>query len=417
MRSGGRHFRRVSEDGRQSRALIRINAFGASWMGVLVMPVYVPFLMARGFHTGEVLDLQAIYSLAVMLFEIPTGMLCDRLGRRRVMLLGASLNLVGFAGFAAAHGFVAYGAVQLVLAAGWSLVSGADVALIYDVLDKVGADRDARRRALGNYTLAQVCGEAAAAVVGGLLAGWSMRGLGWATAVEAVLPLLIAAGLPAGARPAGAAAMRVRAIGRASREVFATTLPRLLFANWVVWGLSTFTAVWLLQPSWQAHGVALRWFGLLWAGTLLTVGVASRLAPRLVRVAGAQWSFVVLAVLPVAAYGGMALLAGAPAVLAGFLFYVSRGLNSVVLREAFNHEVPARYRATFNSLGSGASRLGYAVCGPLIGLVIDRDGLRVALGSLALVFLVVFVGLAVPLARRLPGAREGQGSAMDPRTG
>ncbi len=382
--------------------LARINAFGAAWMGILVMPVYVPFLVARGLPVGEVLDLQAIYSVAVMLFEIPTGTLCDLLGRRRTILLAASINVLGFGGFAAAQGFAAYAAVQLVLAAAWSLVSGADVALIYDVLDRAGADREARRRALGDYTLAQVCGEAAASLVGGVVAAWSLRTLGWATAVETLLPLLLAFGLPRDARHPEAAAVMVRSIPNAVRTVFRTKLPRLLFANLIAWGLSTFVAVWLLQPYWRQQGIGLRWFGLLWAGTLITVGITSRLAPALNHAVGERASLILLAALPVVAYGGMALFGGTPGVLAGFLFYISRGLNAVILREAFNQQVPNALRATFNSLGSGASRFGYALCGPLIGLVIDRQGLRTALTLLALAFALVFLALAIPLARRLP---------------
>ncbi len=383
--------------------LARINAFGAAWMGVLVMPVYVPFLVGRGLPVGEVLDLQAIQGVAVMLFELPTGTLCDLLGRRRTILLAASINVVGFVGFAAAHGFMAYAAVQLVLAAAWSLVSGADVALLYDVLDRAGADREGRRRALGNYTLAQVGGEAAAALVGGVVAAWSLRLLGWATAVETLLPLLLAFGLPKDARQPDDAVATIRSIPGAVRTVFRGRLPRLLFMNWIAWGLSTYIAVWLLQPFWQAQGIGIRWFGPLWAGTLVTVGIAGRLAPALNRAVGNRASLVVLAALPVAAYGGMACFGGALGVVAGFLFYVSRGLNAVILREAFNQQVPSALRATFNSLGSGASRFGYALCGPLIGLVIDHEGLGTALVLLALVFATVFLALAVPLARRLPG--------------
>ncbi len=185
--------------------------------------------------------------------------------------------------------------------------------------------------------------------------------------------------------------------------MFHTRLPRLLFVNWITWGLSTFIAVWLLQPFWQAQNIDIRWFGLLWAGTLLTVGITGRLAPAFNRAVGDRASLLILAALPVAAYAGMALFANAPGVLACFLFYVSRGLNAVILRDAFNQRVPNALRATFNSLGSGASRFGYAVCGPLIGLVIDHQGLRAALALLALVFALAFLGLAVPLGRRLPG--------------
>jgi len=64
-------------------------------MGVVVMPVYVPFLTDRGLAVGDVLSLQSIFAVAVMLFEIPTGYICDVLGRRETILIGAALNLAG----------------------------------------------------------------------------------------------------------------------------------------------------------------------------------------------------------------------------------------------------------------------------------------------------------------------------------
>lgn len=68
-------------------------------------------------------------------------------------------------------------------------------------------------------------------------------------------------------------------------------------------------------------------------------------------------------------------------IVAGFLFYVSRGLSSVNLREAFNHQVPPAPRATLNSLSSAAFRVSFAAVGPLIGIAVDacfsvRDRLR-----------------------------------------
>ena len=370
-------------------------------MGVVVMPVYVPFLVERGLTPGDVLSLQAVYGLAVMLFEVPTGYICDVLGRRRTIVIGAVLNLLGLIGFAAADGFAAYAGVELVLAAGWSLASGADIALIYDMLDGVDAPREARRRVLGNYVLAQVLGEAAASLLGGLVAGWSLPAVGWVTAAEAVLPLAIALALPG--RGGGAASpVRLVEVPRAVKQVFGDRTRRLIFGNMIVWGLSTFLAVWLLQPYWQGQGVGLEWFGLLWAATLVTVGMVSRAAPLVTRRLGHRGALLVLTLCPVLAYGGMAALGGAAGIGCGFLFYVSRGLNSVNLREAFNHGVPSRLRATFNSLSSGVFRLSYALCGPVVGVVMDRAGLGTALAVLAGVFAVAFVVLAMPLLRRLP---------------
>jgi len=371
-------------------------------MGVVVMPVYVPFLTARGLTTGDVLSLQAVYGVAVMLFEVPTGYICDVAGRRRTIIIGAALNLLGLIAFAAAQGFAAYAAVEVLLAAGWSLASGADIALIYDVLDQTDAPRGERRRVLANYVLAQVLGEAAASLLGGVLAGWSLTAVGWATAAEAALPLLIACFLP-GAGGAPTTPVKPAEIPRALREVFGDRTRRLVFANMVIWSLSTFLAVWLLQPYWQEQKIGLEWFGLLWAATLVTVGVVSRGAPLLTRLTGQRGALLLLTVCPVAAYAGMAGLGGAAGIGCGFLFYVSRGLNSVNLREAFNHGVPSRMRATFNSLASGTFRLSYALCGPVVGMVMDRAGLNTTLALLASLFLLAFVVLTIPLLHRTPG--------------
>jgi predicted MFS family arabinose efflux permease len=364
-------------------------------MGVVVMPVIVPFLAARGVTGSDVLSLQAIYGVAVMLFEVPTGTICDIIGCRRTMLIGAALNLLGWTAFAFAGGFAAYAGVEVLLAAAWSLVSGADITLIYQVLDGRDGDRDQRRRALSNYVLAQVLGEAVAALLGGVLAAWSLDLVGWVTAAEAVLPLLIAAMLPGGGGRPGA--VSPADFFTVWRDVFGDRSRRLLFANMVVWSLATFIAVWLLQPYWTAQGVGLRWFGVLWAGTLVTVGVVSRAAPVLTRLIGQRGVLLVLAALPVIAYAGMAWLGGGPGVACGFFFYVSRGLSSVNLREAFNHRISARWRATSNSLTSGAFRLSFAICGPLVGLAMDRAGLDGALALLAGAFLLAFVLLVVPL--------------------
>lgn len=369
-------------------------------MGVIVMPVYVPFLATRGVGVADVLLLQSINSAAMLLFEIPTGYLCDVLGRRRTILIAAVLNLLGFAGFAVAQGFAGYAAVQVVLAAGLSLVSGADIALIYDVLDLQQADRTQRRRALSGYVAAQTLGEAGFGLLGAALAAWSMRSVGIATAMEAALPLLIAFSLPSGGH--GRMDITLTQIRSATASLFRQPGLSLLFANMIVWGLSTFIAVWLLQPYWREQGIGLRWFGLLWAGTLVTVAIAGRLAPVLTSRIGPRGTLLVLTIAPVVAYAGMATFGGTAGVAAGFLFYVSRGLNSVNLTEAFNHHVPATLRATFNSVRSGAFRLCFMVVGPLAGWAVARFGLTPSLALLAGVFAVAFVSLGLPLLRRTP---------------
>jgi predicted MFS family arabinose efflux permease len=194
--------------------------------------------------------------------------------------------------------------------------------------------------------------------------------------------------------------VKIADVPPAVRELFLRPGLGLLFANMTVWGLSTFIALWLLQPYWHEQGVGTRWFGPLWAGTLVTVAITAKLAHQLTARTGRRGALLIVALAPVAGYAGMAWSGGTPGIVAGFLFYISRGLNSVNLTEAFNHQVPSRLRATFNSMNSGAFRLSFAVAGPVVGIAVKEHGLNWSLALLAVAFLLAFVLIGVPLLRR-----------------
>ncbi len=78
-------------------------------------------------------------------------------------------------------------------------------------------------------------------------------------------------------------------------------------------------------------------------------------------------------------------------------FFVARGLGLVVLRDAFNKRLPGRFRATANSLASFGFRAAFAVTGPFVGWALDLWGMDVTLALLAVVSLVIFATLLLPL--------------------
>ena len=45
---------------------------------------------------ADIMILQALFGVAVVVFEFPSGYLADRIGRRRSLLIGASLSIVGW---------------------------------------------------------------------------------------------------------------------------------------------------------------------------------------------------------------------------------------------------------------------------------------------------------------------------------
>ncbi|HOW32236.1 MAG TPA: MFS transporter, partial [Bacteroidales bacterium] len=76
----------------------------AKWMN-LVMPVIVLFYKSNGMSMREVFQLQAVYSLTLMFFEIPTGYFADKAGRKTSILLGSLLGVTGYLIYSSSFGF------------------------------------------------------------------------------------------------------------------------------------------------------------------------------------------------------------------------------------------------------------------------------------------------------------------------
>ena len=74
----------------------------------LFVPVRVAFATSRGLGIGEVMLLSSIFSLVVILCEVPTGALADRLGRRPAMMAGALAMIAACVTLSCAHGFALF---------------------------------------------------------------------------------------------------------------------------------------------------------------------------------------------------------------------------------------------------------------------------------------------------------------------
>ncbi len=65
-------------------------------MFLIIMPVIIPFYHSLNLSMKQIFELQAIFSVATVLFEIPSGYLSDLLGRKTTLILGNFLIGTGF---------------------------------------------------------------------------------------------------------------------------------------------------------------------------------------------------------------------------------------------------------------------------------------------------------------------------------
>ncbi len=345
----------------------------------LVMPVVVLFYKSNGMTMQDIFILQAVYSVTLMAFEIPTGYFADMAGRRTSILAGSILGFAGYLLYSLSSGFWEFAVAETVLGIGMSLVSGADSAMLFDSLASVRMSGkytrfEGRVTSIGNFA------EAAAGIMGGLLAAISLR-----------TPYFFQAGIAFLAIPAALALKdppihsNIRKPG--IRDIISIVVnvlyrDRKLFWNTIfsaVTGVSTLTMAWFAQPFFIEAGLKVTLFGVTWAALNLSVGVAAMYAWRIEARLGPPRTVMLFTLLLLAGYFGLALGGNA----AGFIFltgfYLARGLATPTLRNYINLLTTSDVRATVLSVRNFVIRGLFAVLGPLFGLVTDRNGLHSAL--------------------------------------
>lgn len=159
-------------------------------MDLTVLFLAVPQLSAA-LQPGaaQLLWISDIYGFMVAGFLVTMGTLGDRIGRRRLLMIGA-------AGFAAASGLAAFAqtAEQLILARALLGIAGATLApSTLSLIRNMFHDPNQRRFAIGVWVASFSAGSALGPLIGGLLLAWFWWGSIFLIAIPVMLLLLVAA--------------------------------------------------------------------------------------------------------------------------------------------------------------------------------------------------------------------------------
>ncbi len=118
----------------------------APFRGLSVSAAYlVPFFLERGLSLTEIFLLQSIFSVAVVLWELPSGYIADKLGRARTIQVSGPIAVVAMIAYGFSGEFWQMAACELLLAVANGLLSGADQALLYDSLKAEGKESEYER--------------------------------------------------------------------------------------------------------------------------------------------------------------------------------------------------------------------------------------------------------------------------------
>lgn len=364
-----------------ARTLWLYNFYRALCTAHLHRPFYVFVFLERGLSMSQIVLLHMIFSLAVILLEVPTGAWADRLGRRPSMGLGALLMALASVGYFFAPGFATIAACEFVFAAGLTLTSGADSAYLYDQLQAVGRANEYLRRE-ANASAAKFAGLGVAAAAGGLLV----------YLVNLEVTFLVTAGVSFCAFgltllfPESHAPGRVKsAQGAAGLGLHIAEAARSISGNRAIWWVILYSSLifvlirvsdTLFQPVLKNQGFPEVGVGLAFAGLSFVAALA---ALRVGRVSWSRWEGPILWSLPVllaTTYLFVSLFGPVAAVALMVPHFLVTGVYSPVIKTLINQEVSdSRVRATVLSAESAFKRLSVLAVTPLLGLIfsVTRD--------------------------------------------
>ncbi len=338
-----------------------------------------PFFLEKGFSLSEIFLLQSVFSLAFVLWEVPSGWLADRFGRAMSIKVSAPIAAVAMLAYGLSDHYWQFVVCELALALANGLISGADTALLYDSLkasDLAGQTLEGQFIKLSQrINAAGFAATAAGVPVAFVLVGH--YGVSATVIADGALTLVgcaFAWRLREAPRPARSADAPPSA-WQTTTALAGRTEVRWLVALGAVLSTATYVAFWLSAPYYEGLGIPAVWFGVILAGRSLWKAGLSRWYYRHRRLERSLWWYASLA-------GGVywAMASGQWWLAIAVLGHdVVQALQSQPITGRLNTHISPLYRATLNSSINLVQRLTYSVAGPLVGLLVDTAGLSVGL--------------------------------------
>jgi len=382
----------------------------------IIWGVNTLFLLDSGLNIVQVFLVNAVFTAAMTIFEIPTGAVADTKGRKTSLVWSSVMLFVGTLGYLGAGtwegGFAAFAAASVLLGLGFTFFSGAAEAWAVDELiflgeKNAGASLFAKAATTSSITML------AGTVTGGLLGSLDYRipYLLRAALFLLMLGLALFAMPERGWKPDGKALSPMARVRRTLDDTVrfglrVRSLRRLMGISFLL-GVFLIWGFYALQPyvTELAGKPGAAWLsGLVTAlitlsqilGQLLVGRQNKRGAKKAVSSKLSNAMLVATVGALVTGLAGLnflreslgALLAPALAIVGLMLLMGSLGYAGPFLRDALHSRIPSEKRATIVSLDSLVSSGGAIIGQPALGVVAGRFGISFGYLAGVLLFLL-----------------------------
>ncbi len=359
---------------------------------MLIMPIIVLFYQENGLHALDVMQLQAIYSIAIVVMEIPSGYFADILGRKNTLIIGSVLGTLGFAIYSISYGFWGFLIAEITLGIGQSFISGSDSALLYDTLKELKDEKtylklEGRVLSIGNFA------ETLAAFVGGALAEISLR-----------TPFIAQTFIAFTAIPAAILIIEPKRVKTTEnnplkhilkivhQSLFTNKELRLNILYSGIVGSATLSMAWLLQIYLKdVYHLSKFEIGIVWGVLNLTVGLSTLIAYKVEKYLSLRTTLYIIAISISLSYILLGYINSYYGAVFLLIFYFTRGIATPVLKNYINNLTTSDIRATVLSVRNFVIRIIFSIAGPFFGWLNDTYTISQAFITAGFIYLVLTI--------------------------
>jgi len=364
-----------------------------------LIPAYVIerlFWQERGVGVQGVVVCEIIYSLTVILLEIPSGVLADRFGRKRLLVVTGILDIAEFVILLFARSFWAFGLAVFIAGVGRALYSGSEHALLYDSLLAEGKQGEFEKL-LGRLSAIDMAGSMAAALSGGVLAnalGFEFNYIVSACSMGlAFLVILTLREPPMVTRPS-----ETVTVMQHTKQVLALFRSQPLVLLYCLTGAVLGACMIYLDEFWQLAmeglGVPVALFGAVAVLLYLPRIPGSLLAHRLKERISYRALFLAILLVNALGYIAVFLTRNVLCLLPMAVVALAAGVTDPLVAGYLHHRAESNVRATAESFASLGLRLLSMPIGLVFGYVSAKHTIFAGflpLGMVCLVWLIYFI--------------------------
>ena len=359
---------------------------------LILGPIIVIYLFFKGLAFSEIMFLQAISAIAIVLFEVPTGAVADKIGRKFSIALSKLMWILSLMIYIIGGTFFHFMIAEIVFSLGITLKSGADSALLYDTLkaiDKTENFTEIQGKARSYIYITQAFGSIVASFV---------------YSINEYLPMIFSIGFmviafiivmffkepPINNKKGKYGEKYFIQIKKSAIYVIHHPKIRSVVVFSMIFFAFTRAGFWFYQPYMEAVNIDVKYFGIFFFFFNLTAAYFSRNTSRIISITKNKTLMVMVGLLLISF-----VLMGFTNIWIGAIFILpqqmARGMYSPIINKYTNKYIPSNKRATILSFISLATSLSAAVMLPLIGIMKDRIDIFYSHNVLSITLLIFSV--------------------------